>query len=96
MNQEPVQGGFENRYTYESAGFNGFLQRSIDMSKDSPSLDASQSGSSKQLDLDRMQATGGFGDTVTIGNIKLDGVGGKISIFDDNNNEVARLGKIDD
>lgn len=97
MNDQPGQGSLLNSYSYENAGFDGFLQRSID-SAAGTALDSQSTGGggSKQLDLDRMQATGSFGDSIRVGNIQIDGVGGKISIYDENSDEVVRIGKLDD
>lgn len=99
MNDIPPQGTLLNFYTYEAAGFDNFLLRSIDSNQSN--LDSSSQGEGggsavKQLDLDRMQSSGGFGDSVTIGNITIDGVAGRISVFDDDHTEVAQFGKLDD
>lgn len=57
-------------YNYEVAGFDGFLSRSIDnlaqVTLDSPGP------VSNSLPYDRMQVTGSLGDTLQIGNIRLE------------------------
>jgi hypothetical protein len=82
------------QYDYTVAGFDGFLSRSID-TQGAP-LDAQPDAPSKQMDFDRSQASGALGNTVRIGNINIDGVEGRISVYDDESNEVARFGKLDD
>lgn len=81
-------------YTYETAGFDGFLSRSVD-SISQLNLD-SQGPVSTQLPFDRAQVSGSLGDKLQIGKIRLDGVTGRISVLDDNNNEVVRIGELDD
>lgn len=80
-------------YDYESAGLDGFLSRSIDnlsqVTLDSPGP------RSTAVAYDRAQVTGPLGNTLRIGNINLDGVNGRISLFDANGNEVIRIGELD-
>lgn len=86
----PTAGG---DYNYESSGFDGFLSRSIDdltqVTLDSPGPQTTA------IPFDRGQQSGSFGNSITIGNIKLDGVAGRISVYDDNSNEVVRIGSLD-
>jgi hypothetical protein len=44
---------------------------------------------------DSAQISGMLGDTLRIGNIGLDGTKGRISVFDENNNEVVRIGNLE-
>lgn len=84
----PTSGG---DYTYESAGFDGFMSRSIDdvaqVTLDSPGPDTTA------VRYDSAQISGALGNSLTIGSIVIDGVKGRISIFD-GANEVVRLGDL--
>lgn len=81
-------------YTYANAGFDGFLSRSIDASN-SPNLGVLPPiNTGQQLNYDQMQVTGALGDHLQIGNITLDGGNGRISIFDNEGNEIVRLGAL--
>lgn len=86
----PTAGG---DYNYESSGFDGFLSRSIDdlaqVTLDSPGPQTTA------IPFDRGQQSGGFGNSVQIGSIKLDGVKGRITITDDAGNIVVMLGELD-
>ncbi len=84
----------DKNYDYNSAGFDGFLSRSID-DVSQTNLD-SQGPVSTQMAYDRTQVTGQLGDTLRIGLIELDGVKGRISIFDADGNEIVRMGELDD
>lgn len=79
---------------YTDAGFDGFLSRSID-DLSQINLD-SQGPTSTSIRYDSAQVSGMLGDTLQVGKIKIDGVMGRLSIFDDNGNEVGRIGNIDD
>lgn len=76
----PTAGG---EYTYESAGFDGFLSRSIDaltqVTLDSPGP------VSTSIPFDRGQQSGSLGNVIMIGSIKLDGASGRITINDGSN-----------
>ncbi len=80
-------------YSYQDSGFDKFLSRSID--------DLSQSNLSvggpvsQSIAYDRNQVSGQLGDIIRIGSIQLDGRKGRISIYD-GNNEVVRIGELDD
>lgn len=85
-------------YDYTAAGFDGFLNRSIDsgFSQNAqhtlsflPSINTGQ-----QLNYDQMQVTGALGDHLRIGNVDIDGGSGRISIFDNEGNEIVRLGAL--
>lgn len=80
-------------YNYETAGLDGFLSRSIDnlsqVTLDSPGP------VSTAVAYDRAQVTGPLGNVLRIGNINLDGINGRISVFDANGNEVIRIGELD-
>lgn len=77
-------------YDYETAGFNSFLSRPLVSLEGTP-----VQAPTRQVNFDQAQVTGALGDTLRIGNILLDGVAGRISVFDDNNNESVRIGELD-
>lgn len=84
-------------YNYESAGFDAFMDRSIDASgggQAGGTLD-SQNYQSREMNYDAAGSSGSLGDSLQIGNIKLDGVKGRISVYDETGNEVLRLGELD-
>lgn len=72
-----------NDYSYENAGFDSFLSRSID-NLTRVNLD-SQGPTSTQIRYDSAQVSGMLGDTLQIGGIQLNGVPGNITINDGNN-----------
>lgn len=83
-----------NDYDYTDAGFSPFFTKSID---DNGSLNLDMSGStnqSRELNYDQSPQTGSPGDKLVIGNIVIDGVEGRLSIFDENKNEIVRLGTL--
>ena len=75
-----------NDYTYESAGFDPFLSRSID-NLNQTNLD-STGPASTALTFDRAQVSGLLGDKLRIGVILLDGTTGRIVVADENTNRV--------
>ena len=80
-------------YDYTEAGFDAFLSRSID-NLSQINLD-SQGPQTTQVRYDSAQVSGALGDTLRIGSIHLDGVKGRISIYNEDN-EVVRIGELDD
>lgn len=78
-----------DEYDYTQAGFNDFLTRPLVSLTSAP-----QQSQSRQVNFDQAQITGSLGDTLRIGKINLDGVSGRISVFDDNSNEVVRIGDL--
>ncbi len=85
-----------NEYTYANAGFDSFMNRSIDMysATNLDSLMVNMPYWQRQLPMDTVQSSGSLGDSITIGSIILDGVTGRISVEDQSGNEVVRLGEI--
>lgn len=81
-------------YDYTDSGFDAFLSRSID-SVSQVNLESTGPTSTAKA-YDRGQSSGSIGDKIRVGRIVIDGLTGRISIFDENNNEVSRLGKLDD
>lgn len=73
----------QREYSYIDAGFDSFLSRSID-NLSQVNLD-SQGPVSTQFRADSAVVSGSFGDTLRLGNIKLNGVPGNIVINDGNN-----------
>ena len=82
-------------YSYINAGFDPFFSRSID-SNGSLNLDQTVAlqATNREINYDQSQTTGSLGSITRVGNIQLDGVAGRISIYDDNGNEVVRLGAL--
>ena len=79
-------------YDYTTSGFDGFLSRSVD---DLPQNNLDSAGPvSNSMAYDRNQVTGAIGNTIKVGNITIDGVKGRISIYD-GTNEVVRIGELD-
>jgi hypothetical protein len=81
-------------YDYGDSGFDAFLSRSID-SVSQVNLDSTGPVSTSRA-FDRGQNTGSIGDILRVGKFLINGVSGRISIYDDNGNEVARIGELDD
>lgn len=78
---------------YNAAGFDNFMSRSIDQT---PQINLdSPAPPNNAVAFDRTQTTGPLGDTFRVGNMLLDGVSGRISVFDDSGNEVVRIGNLD-
>jgi len=83
-------------YSYQNAGFDAFMSRSIDKSGSGTTLaNFIPAFNPFTTNLDQSQVTGSLGNTIQVGNVHIDGVNGKISIYDSNNNEVVRLGELD-
>lgn len=74
-----------NNYDYTQAGFDGFLNRSIDndaqINLDSPS----QGPPSQAISFDQAQLSGAIGDTMRVGNISINGAAGNITANDGTN-----------
>ena len=79
-------------YDYGDAGFDGFMNRSIDsisqFNLDSPGPNV------QQVRYDSTQVSGMMGDSLQLGDITMDGVKGRITIFEDGE-EAVRIGDID-
>lgn len=72
-----------DQYDYTADGFDGFLSRSID-DVSQVNLD-SQGPVSRAIRYDDAQVSGQLGDTLRLGNVKINGVPGNIVISDGNN-----------
>jgi hypothetical protein len=85
-------------YDYTTAGFSPFLSRSIDdqvgagLTLDNTADIASNSN--RALNYDQSQLSGMVGSIMQFGNIRIDGITGRISIYDNDGNEVARFGAL--
>lgn len=96
----PARSNQFQRPNYQDSGFNGFFRRSINSNAGVQVLTnmASQAGgnyASKELNFDNIKVSGALGDILRVGKINLDGVKGRISVFDDDGNETTRLGELD-
>lgn len=81
------------QYDYTTSGFDKFLSRSVDDIQQM-NLDSAAPPSTAQA-YDRGQVSGAIGNTIRVGKIQIDGVKGRISIYD-GENEVVRIGELDD
>lgn len=70
-------------YSYLDAGFDGFLNRSIDNTSQ-VNLD-SQGSQSNAIRFDSAQLSGAMGDTMRVGKININGAAGNITANDGNN-----------
>lgn len=82
-------------YDYTTAGFDTFLDRSID-SNSAVTLDSQPQAQSRQINYDQSQVSGSLGDILSIGGIQLDGQKRRITIYDENANESVWIGDIDE
>lgn len=73
-------------YDLTSAGFDGFMSRSVDST---PQLNLdSPTPPNNAIAFDRNAVSGMLGDTLTIGNIKLNGSDGTIILSDGSNDRI--------
>lgn len=80
----------QTEYNYESSGFGPFLTRPLGSER------GIRNSTVKQVNFDQNQITGSLGDVFRVGKINLDGSNGRISIYDDQDREVVRIGELDD
>lgn len=85
-----------SQYTYAAAGFNKFFRRSIDSTSAATLNDAASQASaySSEINFDQSQTSGSLGSVVQVGNVNIDGVQGRISVFE-GSDEVVRIGELD-
>lgn len=83
-------------HDYETAGFNGFFRRTIGSNPNATTLRAMSGNNQRQLNFDNQQLSGAMGDNLRLGTIRLDGKTGRISVFDEQGNEVIRIGDMND
>ncbi len=74
----------QDRYTYENAGFNAFMLRSM---KSNPGAQTVRGGISRgnggNLAFDRQQVEGMLGDKLKVGRLVLDGRAGRMAVLDE-------------
>ena len=81
----------QDGYSYETAGFNGFLSRSIDNLAQSSLSDAGPN--STAIRYDSSQVSGFLGDGFSVGPVRITKQG--IIMSDDNGNDVLLIGEED-
>lgn len=86
-------------YNYGDAGYNRFLKRSIENNgvptSNLSDVSRNVAAHSREINFEQSRVSGSMGDTARIGKINLDGTKGRISVYDDDNNEVMRIGELD-
>lgn len=86
-----------SKYDYTTAGFNGFLSRALNANPFAQTLSDNPTNSSgTELNFDQQPVSGSLGNILQIGTIHIDGTTGRISVFDNNGNEVGRIGDLGD
>jgi len=89
-------------YSWSSAGFNSFFRRSIDnyagsVSNLNDAATFATRNNNQELNFDSQQTRGALGDVIQIGKrVVIDGSNGRISVNDQNEQEVVRLGDLGD
>lgn len=85
----------QDRYTYQNAGFNGFMARSLKSNAGANSVaDGIATGSGKAMNFDLQQAFGSLGNKIQIGRIILDGVNGRVIAQDETATDTAWFGNL--
>lgn len=86
-----------NRYTYENAGFNGFMARSLKSNPGAQTLaDQPSASASNMMNFDMMNTSGMIADNMRIGaKLELQGDNGRIAVKDTQGNEVGWVGDLD-
>ena len=83
------------RYTYEDAGFNGFLSRSLKANPLAQTVNQGIAlGSGTPLNVDMQQLFGALGNKVKIGRIMLNGIDGRIEMSDENGVDTSWYGDL--
>lgn len=90
----------EQPYTYKDAGFSAFMRRSIDNPRTAVTslTDYARTAQqqSRSINFDNAPVSGNLSGITRVGDkIVLDGNRGRISVNDDNQKEVVRIGDID-
>lgn len=86
-----------DRYTYENAGFNAFMLRSMKSNPGAQTVRGGISMGTRQggpMAFDRQAIEGMFGDKVKIGRLILDGVAGRLITLD--STESVEIGWVGD
>lgn len=84
----------DNEYTYLDSGLNGFLSRRIQRPEALTLIGLSNSRPRREVDFDQMSASGTVGDVISVTGIKIDGPNRRISIMDELDVEVGRIGNL--
>lgn len=74
----------QDRYTYQNAGFNAFMLRSMKSNPGAQTVRGGiSSGNGGNLAFDRTQIEGMLGDKLKVGRIVLDGQKGRMIVLDE-------------
>jgi hypothetical protein len=86
-----------NRYTYENAGFNGFMTRSLKSNPNAQTLaDGPSSSASNTVNFDMMNTSGMITDGLRVGaQLELQGSKGRLAVKDLRGTEVGWVGSLD-
>lgn len=85
----------QDRYTYENAGFNGFMLRSQKSNPDAQNLRSGISKGANTINFDMQQIAGAMGDNLSIGRLKLQGRKGRMAVTDETDTtEVGWVGDL--
>lgn len=87
----------QNKYTYEDAGFNGFLSRSLKSNPGVNRLAGRPSvGSPAMINFDMLNSSGAIADNLRIGSrLELQGNKGRIAFKDNQSTEVGWAGDLE-
>lgn len=84
-------------YSYSDAGFNGFLRRTINSNPNALTLREVGSVKRNTINFDQMLVSGAVGDKLRIGKyLVLNGSAGRLESYDEQGNEVGRVGNVED
>lgn len=84
-------------YTYQDAGFDAFMQRSLSSDPTPQSLsEIAMLHPQTNINYDQQQVSGNMGDVFKVGSITIDGKQVRIDGVDTNGNVVWRLGNLGD
>lgn len=85
-----------DRYTYEDAGFNGFMLRAKGSNPLAKTLaDGASRGSGGGIAFDRQQIAGALGDLLPVGTVTINGRKGRLEFHDDDNvEEIGWVGNL--
>ena len=86
----------QNRYTYENAGFNGFMARSLKSNPNAQILaDQPSASASSTVNFDMMNTSGMIADNLRVGaRLELQGNNGRIAAKDTQGTEVGWVGDL--
>lgn len=107
--QDLIAGDWSQHYAvsnypsdYNTAGYNSYLTKSIDLTTQMPAnaisatLSTPAQYSDNNINYSQSVVSGALGDIIQVGNITIDGSIGRITIRDGSNIEVVRIGLLDD